>query len=120
MAFLRETTVWPNGGRNHTYLLTPDRIKMLAYVKEGEKEVFTFKKPIPFYTRGRLFVEVPNTFGYKIKDSTPAVKIKGSTGTEYVVSKQNDVLKCSCPGFSFRGKCKHLEEGALLLSKLGI
>ena len=120
MNFLRETTIWPNGGRNHTYLLTPDRSKMVAYVKEGEKEVFTFKKPITFYTRGRTFVEVPNTFGYKPDNSIPSVKITGSKGSEYVVSKYPSGLRCSCPGFSFRGKCKHLEEGSLLLSKLGV
>lgn len=117
MNFFQETTVWAGGGKNHIYLLTQDKSKMIAFVSFGQTEVKTFKKPIPFYVRGRTFVQVPNTFGYKLSDSEPTTKIMGSKGVVYHVTKKNGVLRCSCPGFVFRAKCKHTEEGGLLLSQ---
>jgi hypothetical protein len=115
--FFKETTLWPGGGSNHTYLLTQNKSKMVAYVRMGTPEVFTFKNPIPFYVRGRSFVEVPNNFGYQLPDSEPTVKITGSKGEVYHVSKKNGTLRCSCPGFTFRATCKHLAAGRLQLGQ---
>jgi hypothetical protein len=116
--FFKETTVWPSGGSNHTYLLTQDKTKMVAFVSAGQDKVFTFMRPIPFYVRGRTFLQVSNSFGYKLPDSEPTAKILGSKGAVYHVTKKSGVLRCSCPGFAFRAKCKHTEEGGLLLSQV--
>lgn len=38
------------------------------------------------------------------------IKIAGSKGKTYEVTKMNDVAKeCTCPGFTYRKNCKHLE-----------
>jgi hypothetical protein len=47
-------------------------------------------------------------------ESTPKEKIKvriveGSNGKEYEVTGN---YKCTCPGFTFRGDCKHIKEPA--------
>mgnify|MGYP003351800177 CR=1 FL=1 len=34
----------------------------------------------------------------------------GSKGDVYVVEKIDNMLKCSCPGYTFRGTCKHVKE----------
>ena len=36
--------------------------------------------------------------------SSDAVKVQGSNGKVYIIQDG----KCSCPGFTFRGKCKHI------------
>lgn len=35
--------------------------------------------------------------------------IKGSKGDEYIVRREGDKWSCSCPGFSFRHHCKHID-----------
>ena len=47
------------------------------------------------------------------KRPTPSyeeVKVEGSKGNTYTVRKEATTgqLTCSCPGFKYRGKCKHL------------
>jgi hypothetical protein len=102
MEALRETT----GGQfpAHTYLL--DGNNLVSYIKRGETEPFYFKKPIKgFDKRGRKFESVtPNPF--KVKTSSNLITVKGSKGNEYTID--TDAQTCNCPGFTFRGACKHL------------
>jgi len=114
MKFFQETTVWSTEGMpNHIYLLDDSKSKMYAYVKAGTKSVFTFKKPISFSTRGRKFKPIPNTFKYKIEEEKTDAKnwtVKGSKGDSYTVTLDGTEYKCSCTGFKYHGKCKHIKE----------
>ena len=102
MEAVRETT----GGLfpAHIYLL--DGNNLVSYIKTGETEPFYFKKPIKgFDKRGRKFESVtPNPF--KVKTQSNLIKVKGSKGNEYTID--TDAQTCNCPGFTFRGACKHL------------
>ena len=102
MEALRETT----GGAfpPHIYLL--DGNKLVSYIKSGESEPFYFKNPIKgFDKRGRKFATVtPNPF--KVKAQSNLIKIKGSNGNEYTIDPEEKT--CTCPGFTFRGTCKHV------------
>lgn len=113
MKFFQEVTQWADPNvPNHTYLLNDSKSKMIAYVKVGSREVFTFKNPIRIDLRGRKFREVPNTFGYKIakeKPLFPQWKVQGSRGETYIVEKTDQGLTCTCQGFKFRGDCKHVK-----------
>jgi len=104
MEALRETT----GGQfpAHIYLL--DGNNLVSYIKSGETEPFYFKNPIKgFDKRGRKFATVtPNPF--KVKKQSNLITVKGSNGKEYTVNPEEKT--CSCPGFTFRGACKHLAE----------
>ena len=105
MQALLETTDWGKGiVSNHTYLL--DGNKLVAYIKQNDTKPFYFKTPIKgFDKRGRKFVEVkPNPF--KTVRST-TVEVKGSKGQSYFVDPE--ARTCTCPGYTFRGTCKHLE-----------
>ena len=88
----------------HIYLL--DGNNLVSYIKSGETEPFYFKNPIKgFDKRGRKFVTVtPNPF--KVKTKSNLIKVKGSKGNEYTID--TDAQTCNCPGFTFRGSCKHL------------
>ena len=104
MEALRETT----GGQfpPHIYLL--DGNKLVSYIKSGESEPFYFKNPIKgFDKRGRKFEAVkPNPFKEERKSN--AITVTGSKGQVYYVD--TEARSCTCPGFQFRGACKHLGE----------
>ena len=103
MEALRETT----GGQfpPHIYLL--DGNKLVSYIKSGESEPFYFKNPIKgFDKRGRKFEAVkPNPFKER---KSNAITVTGSKGQVYYVD--TEARSCTCPGFQFRGACKHLGE----------
>jgi hypothetical protein len=100
MQALREVTNWDRH-LNHTYLI--EGSKILAYIKHGTIEVHTFAFPLNFNRSGRKFENV-NPSPFNIKKST--ITIKSSSGSIYEVDTK--ARTCTCTGFSFRGKCKHL------------
>ena len=104
MEALQETT----GGQfpPHIYLL--DGNKLVSYIKSGESEPFYFKNPIKgFDKRGRKFATItPNPF--KVKTQSNLITIKGSKGNEYTIDPE--AKTCTCPGYTFRGACKHVVE----------
>jgi hypothetical protein len=114
MEALRETT----GGQfpAHTYLL--DGTTLVAYIKVSETTPFYFKNGIKhFDKRGRKFETVsPSPFkdwAQLLKAHVDVAKsnlitVKGSNGKEYTVDSEQKT--CTCPGFTFRGSCKHLAE----------
>ena len=102
MEALVETT--GTGFPEHTYLL--DGNNLVAYVKVNEQQPFYFKNPIKgFDKRGRKFVK-GNINLFTVKANTYERTIKGSNGKEYRVNDEEGT--CTCPGFTFRGACKHL------------
>lgn len=112
MKVLQETTVWTDTNQpNHVYFMNDSKSKAYAYLQHGTKEVFRFKKPIAIDTRGRKFVEVPNQWKFTVDDQPlgRTWKITGSKGDVYTVSEENGFLSCTCSGFKFRGKCRHVE-----------
>lgn len=119
MEAVKETTVWDSDIQaNHTYLLDGD--KMVAYMKFGKGEAFYFKNPIRIDKRGRKFEKLKtNPFKNWAKllkahidvAETPSFikKVAGSKpGVTYEVNTNEKT--CTCPGFTFRGACKHVTE----------
>ena len=104
MQAYKETTDWASP--NHTYLL--DGTNLIAYIKEGEAEPFYFKNPIKgFDKRKRKFIELTNN-PFEVKVTSSLREVKGSKGNSYFVNDTEHT--CTCPGFTYRGKCKHVEE----------
>lgn len=103
MQAVKEITEWSNGANiNHVYLL--DGSKMVAYIKFGKGKPFYFKNPIGIDKRGRKFeVLKKNPFDVEIKSEL--IEVQGSKGNVYYVDPE--AKTCTCPGFSFRGTCKH-------------
>jgi hypothetical protein len=112
MKFYQEITKWQDQIPNGVYLLNDSKTKMFAYVKPGAKSAFKFKNPIGIDTRGRKFEPVSNTFGYQIEKEVsrnPQWTVTGSKGDTYTVEKTENGYTCTCSGFKFRGKCKHID-----------
>ncbi len=112
MKVVQETTDWKY--QNHVYFLDDSRSKMFAYLQAGTVNVKEFTVPITFRTTGRKFREVPNSWNFVPKDlETPqgrSWQVAGSKGVEYTVTEHQGEQTCSCPGFKFRGDCKHIKE----------
>ena len=108
MEAVKEITVWKDGSTsNHTYLLDGD--KMVAYIKKDTKDPFYFKSPIKGFSRsGRKFETLKiNPFKVDVTISS-VIKVQGSKGNTYEVDPETKT--CTCPGFTFRGDCKHIKE----------
>jgi hypothetical protein len=104
MEALRETT----GGQfpPHIYLL--DGTKLVAYIKQGTVEPFYFKNPIKgFDKRGRKFEAVASTTLFESHVESAVIEVMGSKGAVYYVDPE--LHSCTCPGYTFRGKCKHTD-----------
>jgi len=120
MKYFRETTDWgSNNVQNHTYYLTDDKRKMVGYIKAGTKKLVKFSKPMNFDPKGRKFTVLPlkaesdTVYFPATQETKPAgqvVEVEGSGGKKYYVSKIGNRITCTCPGFTFRHKCKHTEQ----------
>ena len=98
MEILRETT---HDLPKHDYAVEGD--KMLAYKKWSAGEWVVFKKPMSFSKKGRTFSTLKDK-GPVLNDAD-VITVQGSGGKTYTIRNG----KCSCPGFGFRGHCKHVE-----------
>lgn len=107
MEAVREVTLWDgiDFQPNHTYLLDGDKI--IAYIKNGATDVQVLKGAIKIDRRGRKFVKADIKLFNVPKKQSNIIKVKGSKGNVYYVNV--DEQTCSCPGFTFRGSCKHVE-----------
>jgi len=107
MEALRETTKWKESTvqSNHIYLF--DGSKAVAYIKFGTGEPFYFKTPLTLDRRGRTFAK-EDTILFKVKVKSSLIEVKGSKGNSYFVDAE--AKTCTCPGFTFRGACKHVKE----------
>lgn len=110
MEAVREVTVWKESYQpNHDYLLDGDRI--VAYRPWGTEPIRRLSGKIKLDRRGRKFVKLDqNPFaGFEQPQKEPmVVEVKGSKGQVYSVNLEEKT--CTCPGFVFRGNCKHTKE----------
>jgi hypothetical protein len=107
MEAIKEITKWDGTGQpNHTYLMNGDSI--VAYIKKDDTFPFFFKNPIKgFKKTGRKFVSADVGLFGSTSFETSLVTVQGSNGKVYSVDPE--AKTCTCTGFTFRGKCKHLE-----------
>ncbi len=109
MEAVREVTVWKESYQpNHDYLLDGDRI--VAYRPWGTAEIRVLRSGIKIDRRGRKFVKLdPNPFAEPEPQAEPmVVEVQGSKGAVYMVNREERT--CTCPGFTYRGACKHVAE----------
>jgi hypothetical protein len=106
-----ETTQWGDAGDsyNHVYLLDGDTC--LAYIPHGTREIRRLATPIRLDRRGRQFQELRfNPFRdlpQEPQKVMPVRRVAGSKGQVYEVNVETGT--CTCPGFHFRGQCRHVE-----------
>jgi hypothetical protein len=107
MEAVKEITKWADGSNiNHAYLL--DGTKMVAYIPFGKGKPFYFKNPITIDKRGRKFEVLKKNPFKEVKKDPDLIEVKGSKGNSYFIDPENKT--CTCPGYTFRGSCKHITE----------
>ena len=113
LEILKETTVWSDGSNaNHTYLL--DGSKIIAYAKSSDNSVQVLRTQIKIDKRYRTFIKAKHFGLENIIKSSPTksnirvFKVK-SKEKEYFVELSDYNYTCTCTGFNFRGKCKHID-----------
>ena len=86
---------------------------MLATAGSGQKYAISGGTwiPVPSAT---TFDDLPKYMVVKHRESPSDAsagswRVKGSKGNEYTVTAKAGAYTCTCPGFGWRRKCKHIE-----------
>jgi len=112
MILAREITKWDEGTAcNHTYIMTESMDKIFGYFKRNNpKDFMMFKNPIRFDSRYRKFKVVKRNMHFAGDKPTHRVwEVKGSKDHVYTVEELENGMVCSCVGFKYHGKCKHID-----------
>jgi len=123
MEIIKEITAWDCEYKvpNNTYLLN-NKGKLIAYIKEGEDSINQLKSPLEFSKSRRKFIKIQHDGLSKLikdekKDNTKRIIPKNvqlfnvnSNDKDYTVEvTDNRYFSCTCIGFGYRNKCKHIE-----------
>lgn len=105
MIVMREITNW--GNANHTYIVDNSKSKLLGYIPEGNGNRIMFNVPMNFSTSKRKFEIIE-----RIEDEPDAsvTKFVSSSGNVYYIKNEDGYYSCSCIGFKYHGKCKHINQ----------
>lgn len=112
---LKETTKWncEFSQPNHTYLLGESG-RIIAYAPFGGDEVIVVKSQMKIDKRYRTFVKTNHVaLSNILSKQKPEAGVRKfnvkSKDKEYTVTVKKSNYSCTCPGFSFRGQCKHID-----------
>lgn len=106
MQVLQEITDWNTP--NHTYWVLNSG-KLWAYTPQGQTHKQILTNPMTFdraRRRFKLIESVPDPVSPN--SDAHSVQVQGSAGKMYTVTL-GEKPSCSCTGFRFRGKCKHID-----------
>ena len=103
---LQEVTDWGKYKVNNGVYHVNSSGKLVAYQVNQKSEVQVLNVPSTQFSKARRkFVKI----GEREEElASHIIEVKGSTGNTYYI----DTIKktCTCPGFTYRGNCKHVKE----------
>lgn len=106
MKIVQETTRWTDNVANNLYLVTDNMEYIVAYVPQGSNSAQRFKKPIRWDSRGRTFKILKEI----AENDANSIIVAGSKGQKYTLTRANGTWSCTCPGYAYRGNCRHVAE----------
>lgn len=97
---LQETTKWEGNVKNGIY-----HVNSSGHLIQYNDKVF--KNPLKQFSKsGRTFDKIKQYEDLSQLKTSNVIIVKGSKGNTYTIEDG----KCSCPGYTFRGDCKHVKE----------
>ena len=105
---LQEVTDWGKYKVNNGVYHINGAGKLIAYQRNKDSEVQVLNVPSNQFSKSRRkFIKI----GERAEElASHIVKVEGSKGNVYLVDTEK--MTCTCPGFTFRGTCKHIKEFA--------
>ena len=104
---LLETTDWGKYKVNNGIYHVNGAGQLVAYQPNSETALKQYTNPLKQFSKSRR--KFKKIGAYPEVHNDPAIVIvKGSKGNEYQVD--TDKSTCSCPGYTYRGNCKHVKE----------
>lgn len=101
---LQEVTDWGKYKVNNGIYHVNSAGKLVAYQPNKQAEVQVLNVPSTQFSKARRkFVKIGERPEQLDND---VIVIKSSSGKTYTIQDGN----CSCPGYTFRGNCKHVKE----------
>ncbi len=103
---LQEVTDWGKYKVNNGVYHVNSAGKLVAYQVNQDSEVQVLTKPSNLFSKSRRkFVKI----GKRAEElNKNIIKVTGSKGNVYLVDTEKNT--CTCPGFTYRGYCKHVKE----------
>lgn len=99
---LQEVTEWDTPYQPHNGIYHVNGAGQLVAYQGNDGVLKRFKNPLKGFSKTRRkFIKLDQ---YEEDLSADVKVVEGSNGKKYYVQDG----KCSCPGFTFRGNCKHI------------
>ena len=103
---LQEVTDWGKYKVNNGIYHVNSAGKLVAYQANAKEPLQILNVPSTQFSKSRRkfkkIGERPEELAANI------IEVKGSTGKTYIIDL--DKKTCTCPGFTYRGNCKHVKE----------
>jgi len=109
ITMLREITDWGDAPVKNGVYHVNDHDQLVAFHPQGG-ELKEFKSPMKRFSKARRKFEVVDTYPDEWAELADVTRheFTGSKGNTYVVTVDSDnVITCNCPGYKYRGMCKH-------------
>ena len=103
---LQEVTDWGKYKVNNGVYHVNSAGKLVAYQPRVDAPLQILNVPSTQFSKSRRKFKKIGERPEEIDANV--ITIKGSTGREYVIDL--DKKTCTCPGFTYRGHCKHVKQ----------
>ena len=106
---LQETTDWGKYKVNNGVYHVNSSGKLVAFQANIDAPVQELNVPSTQFSKARRkFKKIGERPDPQTEKDSNIIEVKGSTGKTYIVDL--DKQTCTCPGFTYRGNCKHVKE----------
>lgn len=110
ITMLQETTDWGDHPVKNGVYHVNEHDQLVAYHAPGG-ELQEYKTPMKRFSKARRKFVVLDTYEEDDVDtSVLRIEFEGSKGNTYYVTVEDGITQCTCPGYKFRGNCKHVNE----------
>ena len=101
---LQEITDWGTLSINNGIYHIDSSGNLVAYQPSKDAKLKTFTNPLKAFSKARRkFVKIGEVEEQLADD---VIIVQGSNGNTYTIQDG----RCSCPGYTYRGNCKHVKQ----------